>query len=91
MPARGGFFIWTMLAMLAGGITVDGVRAGLTHEASRNVRLNDKPTSRELLLVERNRFFVSFPVEYPEKQWSGAGLAYTDVAHFVGWPPRITP
>ena len=56
-----------------------------------NGRLNDQPTSREVLLLERNGFFVAFTVEYPEKQWSGAGLAYTDVAHFVGWPPRITP
>ena len=51
-----------------------------------NGRLNDQPTNREVLLLERNGFFVAFTVEYPEKQWSGAGLAYTDVAHFVGWP-----
>lgn len=56
-----------------------------------NGRLNDQPTNREVLLLERNGFFVAFTVEYPEKQWSGAGVAYTDVAHFVGWPPRITP
>ena len=192
MPARGGIFIWTMLAMLAGGSLVSGAPAAWTHEASGlrfpdsiegkwqrysqslsgktatveyrsrngwlvnitvkpatngahgpskldgdsssdattafrqelessvqtlrnglanprtvssqrfrvapqqkgvigikvvvNGRLNDQPTSREVLLVERNGYFVAFTVEYPEKQWSGAGLAYTDVAHFVGWP-----
>lgn len=192
MPARGGILIWTMLAVLAGGLTVYGAPAGLTHEASGlrfpdsiegkwqrhsqslsgknatveyrsragwqvnitvkpaaegargpskldgdsssdatpvfrqeleasvqnlsnglanartvssqrfrvapqqkglvgmkvvvNGRLNDQPTNREVLLLERNGFFVAFTVEYPEKQWSGAGLAYTDVAHFVGWP-----
>ena len=35
---------------------------------------------------EPDLHFVSFTVEYPEKQWSGAGLAFTDVAHFIGWP-----
>lgn len=197
MTARGGVFIWTMLAILAGRIIVYGAPAGVTHEASGlrfpdsiegkwqrqthslsgksatveylsrngwrvnitvnpategahgptkqdgdassdatpafrkelearvqtlsqglanvkmvssqrfrvapqqkgpigmkvvvNGRLNDQPTSREVLLLERNGFFVAFTVEYPEKQWSGAGLTYTDVAHFVGWPIRITP
>ena len=197
MPARGGIFIWTMLAMLAGGSLVSGAPAAWTHEASGlrfpdsiegkwqrhsqslagktaaveyrsragwqvnitvkpaaegargpskldgdsssdatpvfrqeleasvqnlsnglanartvssqrfrvapqqkgvigmkvvvNGRLNDQPTSREVLLLERNGYFVAFTVEYPEKQWSGAGQTYTDVAHFIGWPaPAIT-
>lgn len=50
--------------------------------------LNDQPANREVLLLERNGFFVAFTVEYPEKQW--LGMAYMDIAHFVGWPPILT-
>lgn len=45
-----------------------------------------QPFNRELLLFERNGILVSFAAEYPQRQWSGVGLSYTDVAHFVGWP-----
>jgi hypothetical protein len=49
-------------------------------------QLNNVATCREVLLAERNGCFVTFTVEYPQQQSSGAGLAYTDVAHFVTWP-----
>ena len=47
-------------------------------------QLNNVATCREVLLAERNGCFVTFTVEYPQQQSSGAGLAYTDVAHFLG-------
>jgi hypothetical protein len=49
-------------------------------------QLNNVATCREVLLAERNGSFVTLTVEYPLHQSSGAGLAYTDVAHFVTWP-----
>jgi len=103
MPARGGILIWTMLAMLAGGSMVSSAPAGLTHEASGlqflgsiagKWRRNSQSLFGRTATVgyrSGDSFFVAFTVECAEKQWSGAGLAYTDVAHFVGWPPRITP
>ena len=52
-------------------------------------QLNNVAMCREVLLAERNGSFVTFTVEYPLHQSSGAGLAYTDVAHFLGWPSCI--
>ena len=49
-------------------------------------QLNNVATCREVLMAERNGSFVTFTVEYPLHQSSGAGLAYTDVAHFLQWP-----
>ena len=43
--------------------------------------------NHEVLLCERNGYFVSFTVKYPEAEWLSYGLTYTDVAHFIGWPP----
>ena len=54
-------------------------------------QLNNVATSREVLLAERNGCFVTFTVEYPQQQSSGAELAYTDVAHFLGWPLPTKP
>ena len=41
---------------------------------------------RELLLFERNGFFVGITTRYPAEDWLKTGLTYTDVAHFLGWP-----
>ena len=54
-------------------------------------QLNNVATCREVLMAERNGCFVTFTVEYPQQQSSGAGLAYTDVAHFLGWPLPTKP
>ncbi|MEI6390736.1 MAG: hypothetical protein WCT12_06485 [Verrucomicrobiota bacterium] len=43
--------------------------------------------NHDILLCERNGYFVSFTLTYPKSQWLKYGLTYTDVAHFLGWPP----
>jgi hypothetical protein len=43
--------------------------------------------NHDIFLCERNGYFVSFTVTYPKTQWMKYGLTYTDVAHFLGWPP----
>jgi len=43
--------------------------------------------NHDILLCERNGYFVSFTLTYPKSQWLRYGLTYTDVAHFLGWPP----
>lgn len=43
--------------------------------------------NHDVLLCERNGYFVSFIVTYPKTQWMKYGLTYTDVAHFLAWPP----
>jgi|GEM_PF-2189076 len=54
-------------------------------------QFNNVAMCREVLLAERSGWFVTFSVEYPQRQSSGAGLAYTDVAHLVGWPAPMKP
>ncbi len=42
--------------------------------------------NHDVLLCERNGYFVSFGVSYPSSQYLTYGLTYTDVGHFLGWP-----
>jgi hypothetical protein len=42
--------------------------------------------NHDVLLCERNGYFVSFSVNYPSAAWLQYGLTYTDVGHFIGWP-----
>jgi len=50
--------------------------------------------NHDVLLCERNGYFVSFSVSYPSAAWLQYGLTYTDVGHFIGWPAlnsNVTP
>jgi len=49
-------------------------------------KVDGKPQNRELLLFERNGFFVTITARYPAEEWLKTGQTYTDVAHFIGWP-----
>lgn len=49
-------------------------------------KLEGKAENRELLLFERNGWFVSITTRYPAEDWLKTGQTYTDVAHFLGWP-----
>lgn len=54
-------------------------------------KVEGKTENRELLLFERNGWFVSITTRYPAEDWLKTGQTYTDVAHFLGWPvPAIT-
>ncbi len=48
--------------------------------------LHSKQINHDVLLCERNGFFVSFTVTYPASRWITYSTTYTDVAHFLGWP-----
>lgn len=50
-----------------------------------------KAQNRELLLFERNGFFVTVTTRYPAEDWLKTGQTYTDVAHFIGWPATANP
>jgi hypothetical protein len=43
--------------------------------------------NHDILFCERNGYFVAFTVSYPKSEWMKYGLTYTDVGHFLGWPP----
>lgn len=49
-------------------------------------KVEGKTENRELLLFERNGFFVTITTRYPAEDWLKSGQTYTDVAHFIGWP-----
>ena len=49
-------------------------------------KADGKTENRELLLFERNGWFVSITTRYPAEDWLKTGQTYTDVAHFLGWP-----
>lgn len=49
-------------------------------------KVDGKIENRELLLFERNGFFVTITARYPPEEWLKTGQTYTDIAHFIGWP-----
>ena len=49
-------------------------------------KVEGKTENRELLLFERNGWFVAITTRYPAEDWLKTGQTYTDVAHFIGWP-----
>ena len=49
-------------------------------------KLEGRTTNRELLLFERNGYFVEITTSCAGEDWLKTGLIYTDVAHFIGWP-----
>lgn len=53
-------------------------------------KVEGKLQNRELLLFERNGFFVTVTTRYPAEDWLKTGQTYTDVAHFLGWPAPQT-
>lgn len=54
-------------------------------------KVEGKAENRELLLFERNGWFIAITTRYPAEDWLKTGQTYTDVAHFLGWPaPAIT-
>lgn len=54
-------------------------------------KVEGKLQNRELLLFERNGFFVTVTTRYPAEDWLQTGQTYTDVAHFIGWPATANP
>lgn len=52
-------------------------------------KADGKTENRELLLFERNGWFVSISTRYPAEDWLKTGQTYTDVAHFLGWPVAV--
>ena len=53
-------------------------------------KVEGKTENRELLLFERNGWFVSITTRYPAEDWLKTGQTYADVAHFLGWPVLAT-
>ena len=49
-------------------------------------KVEGKAENRELLLFERNGWFIAITTRYPAEDWLKTGQTYTDVAHFLGWP-----
>jgi len=50
------------------------------------VSLRGPGATTDLLLFERNGFFVKISATSPSKSNLYYGLTYTDVAHFIKWP-----
>jgi hypothetical protein len=47
--------------------------------------------NHEVLLVERNGYFVSFTMDYAEADWLRYTRTYPDVANFLHWPAPRKP
>lgn len=52
-------------------------------------KVEGKVQNRELLLFERNGWFITITTRYPAEDWLKTGQTYTDVAHFLGWPVAV--
>lgn len=47
--------------------------------------------NHEVLLVQRNGYFVSFTMDYAEADWLRYARTYPDIAHFLHWPAQGKP
>lgn len=76
--------MWMMLPAWAGAQMVCAAPTAWVHEAS-GLWFPDSiegKWQRSAQSLSRQ----TATVEYPQRQSSGAGLTYTDVEHFLGWP-----
>lgn len=88
-----GASVFSKMRFHAGAQTGPPAQRGpIGMKATVRGKLDGKLQNRELLLCERNGFFVRFTTSYAAENWLKVGLIYTDVAHFLRWPASaITP